>query len=248
MSLSSLCFHAPVWLASWFWVKTHLINSTKTKEIVSTQSSYHNILTGVLLSLIVLAYYAQKIFYFCNRITRWCNMFECIWKYNSSEIYSFFSSNTSSSTGTKQDICFNELFVPKMETSLHYFKGAQDVNTPHISFSYLNIVKAALANKNNCPTALGYAKPKLSFNCEFCKDKFMEHIGLMRHLEHLHKLEPSYICRKCMKSCPINQLAGNRWKHSCPDPRKKSQSPIASRVKNWSSMKTSYWNGNIYIF
>lgn len=117
-----------------------------------------------------------------------------------------------------------------METALYYFKGVQDISTPEISFSYLNIVKAALANKNNCPTALGYAMPVLKFICEFCNDKFITPAALMDHLESLHKMEPSYICRLCMKSCPINQLSAKRWKHSCPELNNKLPPPVASRV------------------
>lgn len=102
-----------------------------------------------------------------------------------------------------------------METSLYYFKGVQDVSTPEVSFSYLNIVKAVLANENNSPKSLGYALPTLKFNCEFCSQTYNTAGLLMNHLESQHKLEPSYICRLCMKSSPINQLSFRRWKHNC---------------------------------
>lgn len=120
-------------------------------------------------------------------------------------------------SGSKLEICYSELFKPKMETTLYYFKGVQDLSTPDISFSYLNIVKAALANKNNCSSALGYALPSLWFTCEYCDKKYNQPAQLMDHLETEHKLEPSYICRSCMRSCPINQLSGKRWRHNCLD-------------------------------
>lgn len=117
-----------------------------------------------------------------------------------------------------------------METTLYYFKGVQEANTSDISFSYLNIIKTNLKNKHYAASALGYASPTLWFNCEFCNKKFNSPNGLMDHLENLHKLEPSYICRLCTNSCPINQLSAKRWRHSCPDTRSKQSPAIASRV------------------
>lgn len=134
-----------------------------------------------------------------------------------------------STTDSKIEICYNEFFVPKMETTLYYFKGVQDVNTPDISFSYLNIVKAALTNKNNCPSALGYALPTLWFNCEFCNTKFDIPNKLIDHLEKLHKMEPSYICRSCTKSCPINHLSLKRWRHNCTSPTMRNPT-VSTRV------------------
>lgn len=133
-------------------------------------------------------------------------------------------------TGSKLEICYSELFIPKMETTLYYFKGIQDLSTQEVSFSYLNIIKKNLENLNNCSSALGYAMPTLLFICEFCSKSFSTPALMMNHLENLHKMEPSYICRLCMKSCPINQLSSKRWKHNCHDPSHKIPPAVASRV------------------
>lgn len=107
------------------------------------------------------------------------------------------------------------------------------MNTPEVSFSYLNIIKTNLENKNNCQSALGYAMPSLLFICEFCNKTLTTPSLMMDHLEKVHKMEPSYICRLCMKSCPINQLSAKRWKHSCPDSNNKIAPAVASRVWEW---------------
>lgn len=132
-------------------------------------------------------------------------------------------------TGSKMDICYSELFIPKMETTLYYFKAIQDLTTQEVSFSYLNIIKKNLENLNNCSSALAYAMPTLLFICEFCNKSFGTPALMMDHLENLHKMEPSYICRLCMNSCPINQLSSKRWKHNCQVPNHKIPPAVASR-------------------
>lgn len=118
-----------------------------------------------------------------------------------------------------------------METSLYYFKGIQDMSTPEISFSYLNILKAALANTNYGSTSSTFfAMPSVRFTCEFCVERFTTPYLLMDHLDKMHKLEPSYICRTCKTTCPINQLSSKRWVHTCSDPSKKNPPAVASRV------------------
>ncbi|KAG5895527.1 hypothetical protein JTB14_010671 [Gonioctena quinquepunctata] len=123
------------------------------------------------------------------------------------------SKGNTSLTGSKVEVGYSETFVPKMETHLNYFKGVQDISTSEVTFSYLNILKKMLAS--NTDVAGSTWAPVLVFHCLFCNTQYNTHTGILKHLEHEHRIEPNFMCVKCMKPVPISSLAKIRWKHVC---------------------------------
>ncbi|KAG5895529.1 hypothetical protein JTB14_010673 [Gonioctena quinquepunctata] len=100
-----------------------------------------------------------------------------------------------------------------METHLNYFKGVQDISTSEVTFSYLNILKKMLVS--NSEVAGSSWTPVLVFHCLFCNTQYNTHTGILKHLELEHRVEPNFVCVKCMTPVPISSLAKIRWKHVC---------------------------------
>ncbi|KAJ8948105.1 hypothetical protein NQ318_008458 [Aromia moschata] len=117
-------------------------------------------------------------------------------------------------TGTGTDVGYCEIIVPKMETALNFFKGVQDVETPDVTFKYLNILKANLAT-NNSKSILGSAQPIIVYKCNFCNVSFKTDSEILTHFEQLHKMDPNVLCLKCKKAYTICFLTNMRWKHVC---------------------------------
>ncbi|KAJ8926025.1 hypothetical protein NQ315_009880 [Exocentrus adspersus] len=123
-------------------------------------------------------------------------------------------SKSSSSTGMNTTIGFCEILTPKMETSLNFFKAVQDMTTPEVSFSYLNIVKNSLLAQDGRPTA-AQVKPLIVYKCNYCDISFKSDTDIIDHLQKTHKMDPNVLCVKCKKSYSVSFLTNQRWKHAC---------------------------------
>ncbi|XP_018563392.1 uncharacterized protein LOC108905101 [Anoplophora glabripennis] len=116
--------------------------------------------------------------------------------------------------GPNNPVGYSEIIVPKVETSLIFFKGVQDLNTPEVSFSYLNIIKNCLKS-NDVKSAINPIKPLIIYKCSFCQLNLKEEAAIIKHLQEVHKMDPNVICIKCKKSLSVCLLSSVRWKHIC---------------------------------
>lgn len=124
----------------------------------------------------------------------------------------FFSAYTNK--GSNTTVGYSEIIIPKMETSLNFFKGVQDLSTPEVSFSYLNIIKNSVKT-HDAKSAVKKIIPLIIYKCNYCQMSFKVESEIVSHLQEVHKMDPNMLCIKCKKSFSVSFLTSLRWKHHC---------------------------------
>lgn len=115
--------------------------------------------------------------------------------------------------GNNKEVGYCEIFTPKIEFQIDFFKGEQDNTTSTPTFVYLNVMEKLIgSNSSDLPSSI---EPVIVFKCLFCDITFDKYELLITHFSTNHGMEPNFVCAKCCNALSLSNLSQVRWKHSC---------------------------------
>ncbi|XP_056648104.1 uncharacterized protein LOC130452708 [Diorhabda sublineata] len=112
-----------------------------------------------------------------------------------------------------REVGYCEMFIPKIDFQMNFFKGTQDNTSPTISFVFLNKIQKMI--ESNSKDVQESIEPIITFKCLFCDVIYDRYEMLITHFSVCHGMEPNLVCAKCCSAMSLSFLAQARWKHSC---------------------------------